>query len=176
MNKKYKSYLDDYEDEYWATYLDFTDYLISNYGRIKIVKTNKIKIQLKIKNKKGYRCVRLLKKGHPYDFKVHRLVLLTFCGDPPSGHIACHNNGNSLDNRLINLRWATSKENKKDQKEHCPSLDKNSKFYPKISENDILQIRSFLAYRGLNTKLALHYGVTYRFIYDVRNYRTWKHI
>jgi hypothetical protein len=50
---------------------------------------------------------------------VHRLVLLAFEGSPPSDkHQAAHWNGNSKDNRLDNLRWATASENDADKRRH----------------------------------------------------------
>ena len=50
--------------------------------------------------------------------KVHRLVLMAFVGECPSGMIACHNNGNHSDNRLENLRWDTPKSNEADKLIH----------------------------------------------------------
>jgi hypothetical protein len=49
---------------------------------------------------------------------VHRLVLETFLGPCPEGMECCHNNGNSLDNRLSNLRWDTHVSNLADRKKH----------------------------------------------------------
>lgn len=51
-------------------------------------------------------------------FYVHRLILITFAGDPPAGCEACHNNGVPDDNRLANLRWDTRSENIKDSYRH----------------------------------------------------------
>jgi hypothetical protein len=42
---------------------------------------------------------------------VSVLVLETFVGPKPSEHEADHINFNSLDNRLINLRWLPTEEN-----------------------------------------------------------------
>lgn len=50
--------------------------------------------------------------------KVHRLVLMAFVGECPSGMIACHNNGDHADNRLDNLRWGTPKSNEADKLAH----------------------------------------------------------
>ena len=64
----------------------------------------------------GYKCrtVGLSRKGRQWVKLVHRLVLKTFVGPCPDNHECCHNNGNSLDNRLSNLRWDTRKANVKD--------------------------------------------------------------
>lgn len=42
---------------------------------------------------------------------VHRLVMLTFVGEPPDGTEVLHKNGNPQDNRLENLRYGTRTEN-----------------------------------------------------------------
>jgi hypothetical protein len=49
---------------------------------------------------------------------VHHLVLEAFVGPRPDGMEACHENGNSLDNRLSNLRWDTHAANMADQRRH----------------------------------------------------------
>lgn len=45
---------------------------------------------------------------------VHHLVLEAFVGPRPPGMEACHFDGNAQNNRLENLRWGTSAENKAD--------------------------------------------------------------
>ena len=49
---------------------------------------------------------------------VHVLVLESFVCPRPAGMQACHNNGNSADSRLENLRWDTPKNNVQDRKKH----------------------------------------------------------
>lgn len=61
---------------------------------------------------------------------VHRLVLEAFVGPCPEGMEGCHDNGDSLDNRLENLYWGTRSQNNMDRvrhgrhhnanKTHCP--------------------------------------------------------
>ncbi len=43
--------------------------------------------------------------------RVHQLVLETFVGPCPEGHVAHHKNGIKTDNRLANLEWTTISEN-----------------------------------------------------------------
>jgi hypothetical protein len=50
---------------------------------------------------------------------VHRVVALAFFGLPPSSkHEAAHWDGNTLNNRASNIRWATRAENEQDKRRH----------------------------------------------------------
>ena len=49
---------------------------------------------------------------------AHRLVLLAFVGECPSGMEACHNDGDPSNNNIDNLRWDTRSSNIKDQVKH----------------------------------------------------------
>ena len=62
---------------------------------------------------------------------IHSLVLLAFRGEPKTGEVVRHLNGNPRDNRLENLEYGTPKENSQDmvrhrtqwqqKKTHCPA-------------------------------------------------------
>jgi len=81
-------------------------------------------------NGEGRPTASINRDGRPRRVLVHRLVLLAFVGEPPAGHVACHNDGDCTNNRLSNLRWDTERENQLDivrhgrhwsaQKTHCP--------------------------------------------------------
>jgi len=51
-------------------------------------------------------------KRHAY---VHVLVLEAFVGPRPDGHVACHRNDQSHDNRIANLYWGTVDDNVADR-------------------------------------------------------------
>lgn len=78
----------------------------------------------------GHHYVALHANAKGTKYRVHRLILKTFAGEPPAGTEACHNNGNPADNRIENLRWDTKAANAQDtvkhgrhheaNKTHCP--------------------------------------------------------
>lgn len=61
---------------------------------------------------KTYGRVNIATKNTIHHIFVHTIVLYTFGVFPIDKNLVCdHINGNSLDNRLENLRWVTQKEN-----------------------------------------------------------------
>jgi hypothetical protein len=72
---------------------------------------------------------------------VHRLVLLAFVGEPPAGMEACHCNGDSLDNRALNLRWDTHYENNQDRRRHGTYAVGEAHPMAKIDADTVRKIR-----------------------------------
>lgn len=84
-------------------------YEVSNFGNVYSVRK---KIRLKPgDNGYGYLSVVLCKNGIQTNYKVHRLVMLAFIGEPPAGCEVNHIDGNKSNNRLDNLEYITSSEN-----------------------------------------------------------------
>lgn len=79
----------------------------------------------------GYLGVTLCLDGHKRPKLVHRLIALTFLGEPRSGQEVCHWNGIRTDNRLTNLRWGTRHENQMDVLRHGHNPNFNRKFCPR---------------------------------------------
>ena len=91
-----------------------TDYLIGDDGFVyKDLGNNRGLRKLKgMDISGGYKAVTLWKDGKPYQrWLVHRLVATAFIPNPDNKPYVDHINGNKLDNRAENLRWATQKEN-----------------------------------------------------------------
>lgn len=90
-----------------------------------------------------YLYVTICKEGRNRKAKINVLVLEAFVGPRPENLKSCHNNGNSEDNRLINLRWDTQQSNIQDsvshgthgqaRKTHCPSNHAYTKANTRIS-------------------------------------------
>lgn len=103
--------------EQWREIRGYPDYEVSDRGRVRSWRTPRSKgrrlrpLMLKFNVVRGRLRVCLWCNGKGKQQLVHRLVLLTFVGEPPEAHECCHYNGNPQDNRLSNLRWDTRSGN-----------------------------------------------------------------
>ncbi len=84
-------------------------YLISNLGRVKSIKSNKILSYSK--HSRGYLKVCLSFCGKSKKYYAHRLVAQAFIPNPDNKREVNHINGIKTDNSVKNLEWVTSKEN-----------------------------------------------------------------
>lgn len=135
-------------------------------------------------NKGKYEVVCLYKDRKQKKFLVHRLVALNYIPNPLNLTEVNHKNANSKDNRLENLEWVTSKQNK----EHAIALGlyKNiGKNSPKgiyvntalLNPSKVRRIRELYSTKKLNgIELAKKFNVTKNCIYSVVSRKNWKHI
>lgn len=102
-------------NEIWKDIPDYEGhYQISNFGRVKSLKFNKNKIIIPRKTKNGYFDINLCKNNYIKNYKIHRLLMLTFKSDNYFDEaIINHIDGNKLNNNLDNLEWCTYQENSK---------------------------------------------------------------
>jgi hypothetical protein len=96
--------------EIWKK-IDFCqNYEISNLGRVKNSKTNRI-LKLCLNNGQYLVCNLVVKKGISRTFYVHRIVATHFLKKVGENLNVNHLDGNRENNKVENLEWLTQKEN-----------------------------------------------------------------
>lgn len=171
-------------EETWASIKNFDGmYEVSTFGRIKRiggslrVRGNGIRLQkgqiLKQWKQGNYMYCDLRKPGIKQRACVHVVVLETFVCSRPDGMIACHNNGDSTDNRLCNLRWGTHEENAADKIAHGTHLYGESCPKSKLTEAQAIAIlESLKSYSAI----AKEFGVCKSTVTHIKTGRNWPHL
>lgn len=83
-----------------------------------------------LSNFRPYRRITIYKNNRQKQINIHRLIWIMFNGDIPDGLVIDHINGDSLDNRIENLRCCTQRENSMSNKRNTsgfPGVSYNSK-------------------------------------------------
>ena len=95
--------------EEWRPVAGFPNYEISNLGRLRNSKYDKIQRQHVRKN--GYIYGNLSLNGKPHSITIHSLVFKAFIGYVPRGFVINHKNSIRTDNRASNLHAVTQSVN-----------------------------------------------------------------
>jgi len=171
--------------EIWKPCPDFeTVYRVSNLGRIQRISgaqgTHVGHILKPTVGTGGYLVAGLSVKAETTRVQINRVICRAFHGPAPSEvHQAAHNNGNKQDNRAVNLRWATPKENQADRKVHGTAsitgrLPGELNPNVKISADDVLEIRKLCAAGAYQAEAAKRFGITQGAISKIVRGATWK--
>lgn len=118
----------------------------------------------------------LARDGKIHSLQVHRLVLKTFVGPCPEGMEACHNNDDCHDNRISNLRWDTPEANREDQRKNGKYCLGENRPESKLTEAQVIEIRTRFANGEEAKKLADEYGICVDNIYHIKSGHVWKHV
>ncbi len=102
---------------------DFPGYFADIFGNIWSIKSRyrrkdyediskKRKLKQEEKDLRGYLMISLSKGDNSYTKRIHGLILETFVGKRPNRMQCCHDDGNSQNNSLSNLRWWDTVKNR----------------------------------------------------------------
>jgi hypothetical protein len=94
--------------ENWKTINDYPNYEISDLGNVRNIK--KGTCMKLITDKNGYKQVHLFNKGKNKMLYVHRLVANAFIPNTLNKPTVNHIDGNTSNNNVNNLEWATMSE------------------------------------------------------------------
>lgn len=158
----------------WPEYMACTNgeiiSLRSLKGKTPVYKTQSIGI------KGYYKVVSLQKDGRQFVRTVHKLLLETFVGPAPEGHVCRHIDGDSHNNSLTNLTWGTQAENCQDTVSHGMSTFGERSGRSKLRENDVRHIISELESGRTATSLANEMGLSTSHVCKIAKGKTWGHL
>lgn len=164
-----------FENEQWKIIDDFFDYEVSDYGRVRSLKNGKLRLIKGIITAYGYVQVSFSNNGKVKNVKVHRLVLTAFVGPCPNNMEGCHNDGNRQNNKLQNLRWASSRDNEADKIKHCTDNSGTRNGRCILTEQQVLEIRSIYSNHKVSQKyLSNKFNVSAGTISDILLRKSWR--
>ena len=152
--------------EEWLIIDNYTNYSVSNYGRVKRNDTNKMIHQ---NFNQTYLVLGLTGcNGKRKNFRVHRLVASMFKKNEWSPTLEVnHINGIKTDNRAVNLECVTRKENA----QHTFS---SGNIVRKLTPSIVMEIKRDLASgKYLQKELAKKYSISESVISDIRRGKKW---
>lgn len=141
----------------------------SGYSRSRVFKGS---ILNPIIRKNGY-CSVVLSDRKSY--LIHRLVLLSFIGKDNSKVFVNHKNGIKEDNRLVNLEWATRKQNMNHAFNTGLAHSGDKCYNSKLTNEDVREMLLNNENLSMN-QLASKYNITYSSVYKIVKRHTWKRI
>jgi hypothetical protein len=163
----------------WRSIPGFARYEASTDGDVRIASSGRIISQHL--DTHGYPCLRIRSDDGRYITKnTHRMIAIAFLDPAGRKETVNHIDGNRLNNRASNLEWATQSENLA----HAYSLGLRRAYRPagekhhcaRLTEADVLEIRSLSAQGRLRREIARQFGVSKGYITNITRRYSWAHI
>ena len=164
-------------------------YEVSSLGQIKrfykgdfYTKGSYSKILKPCLDKKGYARISLYNSNHiRKDYKIHRLVALTFIPNPNNLPQVNHKNNIKNQNNVENLEWITNLNNMrhawKNGFKNNNHLNGEKSHFTKISEELVRKIKKdYIPYKFGPRRLSQKYKIKEGCICPIIYGETWKHV
>ena len=154
------------EPEVWKDIPGFSNYRISTYGRIASKHTKSI-MSLS-QDKDGYLGTVITDDlGNRKNIKVHRIVLITFKGPPPSPDYQCRHfpDPDKTNNHIDNLHWGNNIQN---QLDHLKFNIHHNQHGDCLSEQQVINIKNKILSGTPYKVLQKDFGVTENQLVHIR--------
>jgi hypothetical protein len=158
--------------EQWKPIIGFESiYEVSDHGNVRSIKLGKLK-KISLDKTTNRQFLNLWKNNKQNVVRIHKLVLEAFVGQCPNGLECCHNDGNSLNNHLSNLRWDTHTSNIHDRIKHGTSNRGERCGTAKLTLEQVRQIRTDTRLQRI---IASEYNIAESMISRIKNGERWQH-
>ena len=164
--------------EIWKQCETYPDYIISDHGRMRRLKSASNQpagkfIKGSFCQRGGHIKLKLKVEGRDVNSFMHTEVLKAFVGPCPEDKTQCaHYDGDPSNNHVSNLRWATAAENTADKVRHGNHRKGNHKF----SEEDILDIRAMRERGARYSDIQARYETSKGNLNAILTRKTWAHV
>lgn len=169
----------------WLPCPGYPDYDVSDCGDVRrsLIVSNQPGRRLRgCIDADGYICFSLRNaNGDKHWVRANRIVALAFLGAPPDGaEEVAHNNGSRLLNTPSNLRWASTRSNQHDRREHGTSAAGIRNGRATITDDDVRYIRrryrEIKMARGQVAELDKQFNLTRSTIIRIARGESWSHV
>lgn len=150
-------------------------YSASSAGRIRGDRSGRV-LRPSTHRYTGHQRVQLYRDGRAVTRLVHRLVLATFVGPCPDGMECCHNDGDSKNNRVDNLRWDTRTSNMADTIAHGTRQRGVRHYRTDLTNQDIRSIRDLYRCGMVQREIGERFGISQGAVSLIISGRRWGHV
>ena len=153
----------------WKEYPSDTRYEVSTKGQVRMKGKQPRKPSI---TPTGYHVIVFSVPGKKHVGRyVHRMVMEAFVGSCPRGLEVSHLNGNNSDNRLVNLKYESKKDNHARKVQHQTDYNGERNPAAKLTKQKVKEIR---ASTETEITLAKIYGVSRAAIGRARRGDSWR--
>ncbi len=125
----------------------------------------------------NYRIITLCYQMHSQMFRLSCLMLLAFKGPRPEGMLGCHNDGDTDNNWITNLRWDTPSENCRDMRKHGTAPIGVNNPRAKVTEDDVRKMREMYETGNYSqSKLGEIFGLDQTTVSGIIMRVSWKNV